>query len=156
MSCCENNVIDFANRANKQESATKLKLLCLIDSEMGRVNLVDKLKYNYELKTVPTIFNALQALKNEIPAGVVVQLHLKDENCFDFLRMLTSNPAFSQIPTITCCVDDVFDRSIEDYLIKVASFMGSRLYISCDEFYSPALCSKMAIGLESRFVPLAS
>jgi response regulator RpfG family c-di-GMP phosphodiesterase len=156
MSCSENNVIDFASRANKQEAVAKLKLLCLIDSEIGRLNLVDKLKANYEIKTVSTIFNALQLLKQEIPACVIVQLHLKDENCFDFLRMLASNSEFSRIPTITCCVDDVFDKNIEDYLIKVASFMGSKLYIPCADFYSPALGSKVALSLASKLFPLAS
>ncbi|MDR3616534.1 MAG: hypothetical protein P4L53_23445 [Candidatus Obscuribacterales bacterium] len=156
MSCSENNVIEFAIRASKPEAGAKPKLLCLIDSETGRLNLVDRLVSNYEIKTFSTIFNALQSLKNEIPAGVIVQLHLKDENCFDFLRMLASNPNFSQIPTITCCVADVFDKNIEDYLIKVASFMGSHLYISCAEFYSPALALKVTFGLDSKIIPLAS
>jgi hypothetical protein len=156
MSCSENNVIDFVCRANKRESTVKPTLLCLIDSEAGRLNVEDRLESQYEIETVMTIFNALQALKKEVPTGIVVQLHLKDENCFDFLRMLASNSAFSQIPTITCCVDDVFDKNIEEYLIKVACFMGSRLYISCADFYSPELASKMALGLNSRIIPLAS
>jgi response regulator RpfG family c-di-GMP phosphodiesterase len=156
MSCSENNVIEFASRASKQESCAKPKLFCLIDSEAGLLNVVNRLVSNYEIRTFSTIFNALQSLKNEIPAGVIVQLHLKDENCFDFLRMLSSNPTFSHIPTITCCVADVFDKNIEDYLVKVASFMGSHLYISCAEFYSPALDLKVALGLDSKIIPLAS
>ena len=152
-----NNVIRFAaTPACKTNKPTKHTLLCLTDSASAHENLVKKCCGIFELTMATTIFNALQALKSEIPSMIVVQLHLKDENCFDFLRMLKSNPTFAKIPIVTCCVDDVFDKNIEDYLVKATKAMGSELYIPCSEFYSLSLAPKLVSVNDLSLVPVAS
>ncbi len=120
------------------------KILCLFDSEEARQRLQSLLGDGYELEIVPTILAALQSLKKEIPAAIVVQLHLGEESCFDFLNAVENNADYAKVPVITCCTEDVFDKSIEEYLIRVTRFLGSKSYVCGRDFYSPKLPIEVA------------
>jgi CheY-like chemotaxis protein len=125
------------------ENTMKTKILCLFDSQKARTGLGDLLGSAYDTECVPTILAALQSLKRSKPAVIVVQLHLRDESCFDFLRALENNPECASIPVMTCCVEDVH-KSTEEYLIKVSEFLGSKIYVRCQDFYSARLQREVA------------
>jgi CheY-like chemotaxis protein len=120
------------------------KVLCLFDSDEAKTSLENLLGCAYETECVPTILAALQSLRKSRPDAIIVQLHLREESCFDFLRALENNPEYTSIPVITCCIVDQFDKSIEEYLIKVSTFLGSKIYVCCQDFYSARLQREVA------------
>jgi PleD family two-component response regulator len=125
------------------EKTMTSKILCLFDCQKAQTGLGDLLGSAYETECVPTILAALQSLKRSKPAAIVAQLHLREESCFDFLRALENNPEYASIPVITCCVEDV-NKSIEEYLIKVSAFLGSKIYVRSQDFYSARLQREVA------------
>src|ERR1700733_13536215 len=133
-----------SNAPVEVEKTMTLKILCLFDCQKAKTGLGDLLGSAYETECVPTILAALQSLKKSKPAVIVAQLHLREESCFDFLRALENNPEYASIPVITCCIVDQFDKSIEEYLIKVSTFLGSQIYVCCQDFYSARLQREVA------------
>ncbi len=125
------------------ETDMTAKVLCLFDSPVAMAGLAALLGPSYETECVPTILAALQSMKRARPDVIVVQLHLRDESCFDFLRTLENNPQYASIPVITCSVDSV-DKRIEEYLIKVSRFLGSKIYVCSEDFYTDRLQHEVA------------
>jgi PleD family two-component response regulator len=142
MSNCKPYLVQSNGQAEVEMTMTS-KILCLFDSHKAETGLGDLLGSAYDTECVPTILAALQSLKRSKPVVIVVQLHLREESCFDFLRALENNPEYASIPVITCCVEDV-NKSIEEYLIKVSEFLGSKVYVRCQDFYSARLQREVA------------
>lgn len=130
------------------EANVMARVLCLVDSDRARASLEEFLGGAFEIDCAPTILLALQILKKKTPDAIVVQLHLEKESCFDFLRAVENNSDYAGIPVITCCIEDVFDKQIEEYLIKVSEFLGSKLYVCCNDFYSARLQREIADCIE--------
>ena len=130
------------------EKKMAAKVLCLSDCEKAKANLENLLGSSFETECVPTILSALQSMKRSKPDAIVVQLHLREESCFDFMRALENNAEYATIPVITCCVEDVFDKSIEEYLRKVSQFLGSKVYVNCPDFYSARLQRQVAQSIK--------
>lgn len=131
------------------------KVLCLVDCPLAKANLEARLSSSYEVEFQPTILAALHSLRKEIPQAIVVQMHLQNESCFDFLSTLENNSEYLQIPVVTCCVENVFDKNIEDYLMKATRCLGSKTYLRCQDFYSEKLPMAVSDCIACRTLPAA-
>ena len=103
-----------------------------------------------------TVLSALQELKDILPDLVVVQVGLRSESCFDFLKPAQLATAARLIPMIAFSAENHFHESIESFLRKACLFFGCLGYLKADEFRSSELGLELAKHLRDRSLCRAS
>jgi CheY-like chemotaxis protein len=91
-----------------------------------------------------SITNALQELTRCEPDLIVVQLHMQDENCFDFFKVARDIVVERDIPMIAVSAIDACDESIESYLKRCCQYFGCREYVANDDFRSNAFVHQLS------------
>jgi CheY-like chemotaxis protein len=114
-------------------------VLCLYDSEEVLKSLEQSLEPGFRLVSATTVLNAVKQMRKSAPDLIVVQLHLKEESCFDFLKIAQSTVSEKEIPMVAVSAGETCDQTIETYLKRVCNYFGCTSYLSSEDFQSGAL-----------------
>jgi len=119
-------------------------ILCLFDCEEALESLAMRLSPQFRLVSCSSIHSALQQLTRCNPDLVVVQLHMQDENCFDFFKVARDIVIEREIPMIAISAHEACDQSIESYLKRCCQYFGCREYVGNDDFRSNAFVCQLS------------
>jgi hypothetical protein len=114
-------------------------VLCLADCEDASETLRERLGPGCRLVVVSTVLGALSELRKFTPDLVFVQVCLKDESCFDFLRVAQQVTVPKQIPMIAANVQNVLHETTEPFIRRTCLFFGCRQYLTESDFHSDGL-----------------
>jgi PleD family two-component response regulator len=93
--------------ANGWEDPMQYSILCLFDSDSAIERLRLLAGSNCTVIAVKTVLGALQEFKKCNADMVLVQVGLKDESCFDFLRAAQPLAEGKNVPMVAVSLDDV-------------------------------------------------
>jgi DNA-binding response OmpR family regulator len=114
-------------------------VLCLTDCDEASEMLRDRLGPGCRLIVASTILGALSQLRKFTPDLIFVQICLKEESCFDFLRVAQLVTEPKKIPMIAANVKDVLHESTESFIRRTCLFFGCRQYLTEQDFHSDGL-----------------
>lgn len=114
-------------------------VLCLFDSDLAVERLRSSLGPTCHVTAVSTVLGALQELKKMTPDLVIVQVGLRDESCFDFLKAAQPVAMKKNVPMVAVSIEDAYHDSIETFIAKSCQFFGCKCYLPYADFSSDAL-----------------
>lgn len=114
-------------------------VLCLTDCEKASETLQERLGPCCRLVVASTVLGALSELRKFTPDLIFVQVCLKNESCFDFLRVAQQITEHKKIPMIAANVVDVMHESTESFIRRTCLFFGCRQYLTVLDFNSDGL-----------------
>ena len=112
-----------------------VRILILQDEPSWNDSLKRCLQGHHELVVIHSSSGALKALHSEKFDAIISRVHLKDDDVFQFVQDLKSDPALAHIPVICFCglrsrVANIANSALD----KVSRSLGANAFLSLEDF----------------------
>lgn len=108
----------------KTDENTALACIMLVDDdELNRKAVTEMLRDEYRVISAESGTKAFSLLERELPALILLDVHMPDMNGHDVIRILKDNPAYADIPVVFLTSDEDENTEVQGFSEGATDFI---------------------------------